>query len=91
MSLENNQEDDKMPGEQGRSHDEGSENQSLQYEKLIDPGNEHSHHFDDNKFESDLVRAPKSNAEKSSPVKENEDHEPGEGENEEADTSGEDG
>jgi len=63
---------------------DGSSNQMLQQEKLIDPGNEHNHLDDDDwdkKFDADAgTDAPGG-----------EGHEPGEGEDEEPDTSGEDG
>lgn len=53
------------PEEKRRKYDaesgnDGSTNEMLQYEKLIDPGNEHRHHFDDT-FENDTV-SPKFDA-----------------------------
>ena len=63
-------EDDLHPEDDRKKHDsdsrnDGSTNQMLQHEKLIDPGNEHSHNFDDKKFENDMAPSTKFDADAS--------------------------
>ncbi|MEP6616049.1 MAG: hypothetical protein ABJA57_05690 [Ginsengibacter sp.] len=85
--MENN----KDAGSPGKNNDaesgnDGSTNQMLQYEKLIDPGNEHNHHFD-----ADVTPSTKFEADAGGDGNGSVGKEPGEGENEAPDTSGEDG
>jgi len=65
--MENNNPERSLSAEEKRrkydadSGNDGSTNEMLQHEKLIDPGNEHSHHFDESTFEKDTV-SPKFDA-----------------------------
>lgn len=65
--MENNSPEGALsPEEKRRKYDadsgnDGSTNEMLQHEKLIDPGNEHRHHFDESTFENDTV-SPKFDA-----------------------------
>jgi len=64
--MENNNPEGALSQEEKRrkydadSGNDGSTNEMLQHEKLIDPGNEHRHHFDDS-FENDTA-SPKFDA-----------------------------
>jgi len=72
------------------SGNDESSNEKLQHEIRIDPGNEHHHRTDadDTIFDDDIDRSPRfvadAGGDPTGP-------EPGEGENDEPDTSGEDG
>ena len=89
----NNEDDNTLQvSEESRSqqHDadsgnDGSSNEILQKEKLIDPGNEHQHHDDTNE------QRQRHDADAGSEATGSTGPEPGEGENDEPDTSGEAG
>jgi hypothetical protein len=92
----NELEDDLQIDDNRRKHDadsrnDGSTNEMLQQEKLIDQGNEHYHHFDDKKFENDMLSSPKFDADAGGDTTGPVGHDPGEGEDEEVDSSGEEG
>ena len=81
-----------------RRHDadsgkDGPSNEMLHHEKQIDPGNEHHHRSDadDTTFDSDIDRSPKYEADAGGDGTGTTGPEPGEGKNDEPDTSGEDG
>jgi hypothetical protein len=93
--MENNNPEGALnPDEKRRKYDadsgnDGSTNEMLQHEKLIDPGNEHSHHFDDNTFEKDQV--PKFDADAGGDATGTVGRKPEDVDKEEADTTGENG
>jgi hypothetical protein len=80
-----------------RSHNEDSESEDAiemqQKEKRLDPGNEHHHRvdMDDKIFDDDIDRSPKDDADAGGDPTGTSGPEPGEGKNDEPDTSGEDG
>ena len=75
------------------SGNDASYNEMLQKEKRIDPGNEHHHRSDadDKIFDDDIDRSPRYDADAGGDGTGTAGPEPGEGKNDEPDTSGEDG
>jgi len=75
------------------SGNDGSSNEMLQKEIRIDPGNEHHHRTDadDKIFDDDIDRSPRFEADSGGDATGTVGPEPGEGKNDESDTSGEDG
>ncbi len=75
------------------SGNDGSSNEILQNEKRLDPGNEHHHRTDadDKVFDENIDRSPRYDADAGGDGTGSTGPEPGEGQNDAPDTSGEDG